>query len=448
MRELEVRGRARLCGRAVAPPDKSITHRALILAALGEGRAEIAPLGGGADNRATREVLAALGVPIRLEGGLEGGGAVAVVEGVGGPAGLRAPGRPLDCDNSGTTLRVMAGVLAAAPGLQVTLTGDESLCRRPMERLRPLEGMGARLSGVTREGRLCPPLEVRGAPLVGREHRLPVASAQVKTALLLAGLFADGETTVWEPHRSRDHTERLLGALGAPLSVEADGRIRVARRRAPWRAPRYVVPPDCSSAAFLVAAAALTGSWGVRVETGVNPTRTGFFDALSAMGIDLAFHPRPSAGPEPMAEVEVRGGSLRGVTVAGALTLRAIDELPLLAAVAACAEGTTVIRDAAELRVKESDRLHQTHRLLQAFGARSTETPDGLIIQGGAVHPAEVAAEGDHRLAMTAAVLGLAAEGTTRVRGAEVIDVSYPGFAAALAELGAVVALRSMEAAG
>lgn len=436
-RASRVVGGRRLSGRTIAPPDKSITHRALLLAALGEGTTRIAPLSLGADNRSTAAALAGLGVRVELD---EAHGE-ARVTGVGGPRGLVQPSAAIDCGNSGTTMRLLSGVLGAS-SLEVTLTGDDSLCSRPMDRLSPLVQMGARIDGERRAGRLYPPLTVKGGALSGGTFRLPIASAQVKSALLLAGLWADGTTTVIEPERSRDHTERMLARLGAPIRVSEDGAISVQRLSAPWRARELEVAPDPSSAAFLLAAALLTGSETVEVTSSVNPTRSGFLEALAAFGAEVERRPLPDCGGEPMASISVRAKEgLRAATIAGATTLRAIDEVPVLAAVAAFATGTTEIRDAGELRVKESDRLAGTAALLRAFGAEVEERADGLLIHGDPrrLHAAEVDGGADHRLAMTAIVLGLSVGGCTVVRGAEIMDVSFPGFEAELERLGAEV---------
>jgi 3-phosphoshikimate 1-carboxyvinyltransferase len=432
MATLSVEGRVRLAGEIVAPPDKSISHRALIFAALGEGPCEIHPLSGGGDNRSTQRVLRELGVKIEVEGDL------ALVHGVGDPSAFRPASGLLDCGNSGTTMRMISGVLAASPNTY-RLTGDDSLRKRPMSRLSPLSAMGARISGREEGGKIYPPIQIEGGRLIGKRHDLAVASAQVKSALLLAGLFAEGETTVREPEKSRDHTERMLRRLGVLVDEAADGALTVRRRARPWSAERLDVAPDPSSAAFVVAAALLTESPQLQVSCSVNPTRTGFFDALRRMGADVREEVYADVGGEPVARISVRPGPLHGAIIEGSLALRAIDELPLLAGVAAFAEGRTEIRDAGELRVKESDRIKATHDLLTAFGVRSTETPGGLIIEGGRPTSAEVSSVGDHRIAMTAAVMGLALSGTTVVHEAEAIDVSFPGFSAMLERSGARV---------
>lgn len=432
MATLFIEGGRELTGSVVAPPDKSITHRALFFAALGEGECTIAPLGGGRDNRATVGALRALGVDIALDG------ATARVRGVGGPQHLRQPSQPIDCMNSGTTMRVLSGILAASK-IKATLTGDESLTERPMSRLSPLADMGAKISGREREGKIYPPLTIEGATLNGREHRLPIASAQVKTALILAGLWAKDPSVIIEPMRSRDHTERMLERLGAPIMERAGDRaILVGPIDHPWHTDQIPIAPDLSSAAFFLGAALTTNSAKLTVETGVNPTRAGVLDALRAMGATLVRETLPDKGGEPVARVSLERNLLRAIELDGERTLRAIDEIPLLAGLALFADGTTKIRDAEELRIKESDRLAATRAMLEGFGARVQETKDGLDIEGGAaLHAADVDARGDHRIAMTAAVVALAVRGTTRIRGAEHIEVSFPGFVEVLNQLGA-----------
>lgn len=442
MTRLRLRGAGPgLAGHVVAPPDKSIAHRAFVLAALGSGPCRVEPRAGGADNRSTLAALEALGVRVERDvGGV-------TVHGVGGAAGLRAPAGPIDCGNSGTTMRMLAGVLASAPG-RVTLTGDASLCRRPMGRLAPLRAIGAGLEGRAEGGeggRLLPPITITGvARPRGACHVLKIASAQLKSACLLAGLAADGPTEVWEPALSRDHTERMLRARGVrlePLGEDPERGVglRLHPVSAPWTNPaRVVLAPDLSSAAFLLTLAAITGAEGITVRTGVNPSRAGVLDALAAFGAVPRLEDEAVVDGEPIATVRVPAARLRGAELRGTLALRAIDELPVLAAVAAFAEGTTRIRDAAELRVKESDRLAATAALLRAFGARVDEHPDGLDVHGdrSALRPAEVDGGADHRLAMTAAVLGLSLPGWTEVGGADIIGVSYPGFADAVTALG------------
>ena len=434
MSVLEVRGPAGLAGRFEPPPDKSIAHRALILAALAEGPSQIEPASQGRDLASTAAVLRSLGVRVDVE---EESWRVEA-----GP--LRPAAGVLDCGNSGTTARLLCGVLAGVPGRH-RLDGDGSLRRRPMERLRPLEAMGARFEG-SRPLRL--PFELNGTPgLRGRRTELEVASAQVKSALLLAGLRAAGETEVWEPGPSRDHTERMLRCLGVDVRTEIEGPGRRHRLRPSgeaWGGQRFAIPPDPSSAAFWLAAGLLTEG-EVWVRTLRNPTRSGFTDGLEAMGARLSWAEPGSIMNEPVAwgRAEARG-QLAPLHWSGEDVLRSLDEIPMLLGVMALGSGGSV-RDAAELRHKESDRLAAMARVLTAMGHEVTERPDGLELRPGRHRAAEVDAEGDHRIALTAAVLALRARGWTRIRGAEVADVSYPGFFEALAEAG--VELRWVEPA-
>lgn len=430
---LRVRGGRRLAGQAAVPPDKSILHRALLLGALGRGRSRIWPLGQGEDNRSTLEALVAMGVVAEREAD------AVVLHGVGAPEGLRAPvDGSLDCGNSGTTLRLLAGVLAAAPGASVVLRGDASLSRRPMRRLKPLESMGARLVPEDPE-RFTPPLRVEGVRPRGCRHELAIASAQVKSALLLAGVFGEGRTEVIEPRVSRDHTERMLSARGVVLERDGEAPHRVALEGGQsWDNIDAEVPPDLSAATFLLVAAAVTGG-EVRVRSGVNPTRAGALEVLGAMGLALRQSDRQDVGGEPVAELLAEGGAgLRATRIDGLRSLRAIDELPVLAGAAAFADGVSSIRDAADLKAKESDRIAETARMLRAFGAEVSVFEDGLDVVGGIpLRPASVHAAGDHRLAMTAVVVALGIEGESVIEGAEVIPVSFPGFVDALKGLGA-----------
>jgi 3-phosphoshikimate 1-carboxyvinyltransferase len=435
-----------LAGAVAVPGDKSVSHRALILGALGTGETVVTGFSGGDDNRRTAAALRALGV------GVAERGATVVVHGV-GLEGLRAAAGPLDCGNSGTTIRLLCGLLAGRP-FTTALDGDASLRTRPMRRVaEPLGRMGARIAGAAgaRPGDLVPPLIVHGlapgARLCGVTHDLEVASAQVKSALLLAGLVARGVTRVSEPTRSRDHTERMMAALGLPVVVEAGARPACAidgDAVRPFAGRPIRVPGDISSAAFLLAAAALVpGSRVVVRAVGVNPTRTGVLEALGAMGVAVARTAEEDADGEPVADLAVEagaGGGLVGACVSSGLAVRAIDELPLLAAIATQAVGTTEIRDAAELRVKESDRIATMAAELRRMGAEIEELPDGLRIGGPApLRGARCAAHGDHRVAMSLCVAALAAEGETVIEDADSVATSFPGFAAALAALGADV---------
>lgn len=431
-----------LAGEVVAPGDKSIGHRALLFALLSETPTRIRGLGAGADNGRTARAIAQLGATTARDG------ADVIVTGR-GRTGLTAPEAAVDCGNSGTTIRLLTGLLAGQP-FASELFGDESLSRRPMARvIEPLRAMGASIAGRAGGADVTPPLSIaaRRTPLIARDHRLSIASAQVKTALLLAGLYADGATRVWEPSRSRDHSEHLLRAMGAPLT-ERDGGLTVDTTGWDGRLAidAITVPGDPSSAAFLIAAALVAGAGdgGVRCTgVGVNPTRTGFLDALAAMGATVAVTDRRDAyAGEPVAELTVVGAApgLRATRLAGELVVRAIDEVPILAAVAAMAEGDTVIADAGELRVKESDRIATTVAMLTAFGVDAEAQADGLIVRGRGRRPlraAAVHAEGDHRIAMAASVLALVADGPSRVDDADNVATSYPGFVEALRGLGA-----------
>jgi len=347
--------------------------------------------------------------------------------------GLREPDQCLDVGNSGTTIRLLLGILAGSPFFS-TVYGDASIARRPMARVvEPLRRMGARIDG--RAGGRFAPLAVRGGELKGIEYHSPVASAQVKSCLLLAGLRAEGWTKVKEPHPSRDHTERMLKAFGAELSL---GEGAVSVRGGQSLAGRHVrVPGDISSAAFLFAAALLVPGSRVTVrDVGINPTRTGILDVFRSMGAEVTVTPTDQWCGEPVGDVTVAGGPLRGVEVGGDLIPRLIDEIPVLAVVATQAEGRTVIRDAAELKVKESNRIATVAEELRKMGAQVDETSDGLIIEGPtSLQGALLDSHGDHRIGMAMAVAGLASEGEVRVKGAEAISVSFPNFAEILKEL-------------
>lgn len=415
--EARVRGPQAVRGEARVPGDKSISHRALILGALAHGETKIRGLSPAGDVRSTAGCLRALGVEIQSEGE-----AVRVMGR--GPEGLIPPAAPLHCGNSGTTMRLLCGVLAGRP-FGAVLVGDGSLSRRPMRRVaEPLRLMGAAIHA--RDGEY-PPLRVRGGRLRGIRYRPPVASAQVKSAVLLAGLQAEGETTVEEPAPSRDHTERMLVYLGAKL--ERDG-LRVQLVPTELEARDITVPGDFSSAAFLMAAAAARPGAEVLIRgVGVNPTRTGFLDALRGMGADVALLNRREANGEPVADILVRGRELQGIELSGDIIPRMIDELPLVFVLATQAVGTTVVRDAGELRVKESDRIAAMGENLRRMGAAVEEYPDGMCIRGPQrLRGARISGFRDHRVVMACAVAGLYAEGETLIGDAEWADISFPGF--------------------
>jgi 3-phosphoshikimate 1-carboxyvinyltransferase len=344
--------------------------------------------------------------------------------------GFQEPENVLDCGNSGTTMRLMLGLLAGRSGRHFVLSGDASLRRRPMRRVGgPLSEMGASIRG--RQGGNLAPLAIEGQSLHGATIRTPVASAQVKSAILLAALTADGPTTVIEPHLSRDHSERMLRAFGADLRVEApDGTTVVVHPGAALRGQHVVVPGDISSAAFWLVAAAITPGSDLTVENvGLNPSRTGILEVLEAMGARLELLNRRDVAGEPVGDLRVQHGPLRPFTIGGELIPRLVDEIPILAVAACCAEGTSRIHDAAELRVKETDRLAVMARQLGAMGARLQEHPDGLTIEGiTALHGAEVDSETDHRVAMSLAVASLLASGETRLHDPAAAAVSYPWF--------------------
>jgi 3-phosphoshikimate 1-carboxyvinyltransferase len=440
---LRVRRSPALRGMCTVPGDKSISHRALLFGALCRGGVEIRGLGLGGDNASTAAALRALSVPVQVSG------SSARVEGS-GLAGLREASAALDCGNSGTTMRLFCGLLAGRP-FASTLTGDPSLSRRPMGRVaKPLRLMGARLEGrpdAARPDGILPPLLIRGGELRGIDYALPVASAQLKSALVLAGLQAQGKTCIEEPGLSRDHTERMLRFLGAPVRAEP-ARRRVVVDPAGWsgelRPVPVAIPGDLSSAAFLLVAAALVPGSDVTVEqVGLNPTRTGVLDALSAMAADIEVEQTAEAMGEPVGRVRVRyAGVLRATRIAGELALRSIDEIPALAAACAVAEGRSELADLGELRVKESDRIACITRELVRAGVEVSESSDGFAVVGSGGRPprgGHVEPDRDHRIAMAGAVLGLLSEEETWVPGAD-IATSFPTFADILRGLGADIA--------
>jgi 3-phosphoshikimate 1-carboxyvinyltransferase len=414
------------------PGDKSISHRALLFGAIAEGETLIEGLLPAEDPLSTAACLRAMGVtvsPITA-------GDVVRVQGV-GLDGLQEPESILDCGNSGTTMRLMLGLLAGRAGRHFVLTGDGSLRRRPMRRVAgPLSGMGAEIHG-RQDGNLAP-LAVQGRRLHGATIRTPVASAQVKSALLLAALTAEGPTTVIEPAHSRDHSERMLRAFGADLSVAGPAGTEVTvRPGAVLRGQPVTVPGDISSAAFWLVAGAITPGADVTVENvGLNPSRTGILEVLEAMGARIEVLERRDVAGEPVGDLRVSHSPLRPFQIGGHLIPRLVDEIPVLAVAACCAEGTSRIVDAEELRVKETDRLAVMARQLGAMGARIEEHADGLTIEGAtALRGTEVDSETDHRVAMSLAVAALVASGETRLHQPEAAAVSYPGFWDDLARL-------------
>ena len=422
--EVVVGGARPLQGRLRVPGDKSISHRALLFAALADGRSTITGLATGADVAATRRSLELLGV--RIKGTPE-----RLTVAAKGVDALREPEGVIDCANSGTAMRILSGLLAGRPFLSV-LDGDESLRTRPMARVvDPLREMGAVIDA--RANGTLAPIVVRGGPLTGARHAPPVASAQVKSALVLAGLQASGTTEILEPIASRDHTERMLAALGAPVSA-ADGVVRV-EAGAP-EAFELEVPGDPSSAAFFVVAACITpGSEIVLEGVALNPSRIAFVDVLRRMGADITVDQRELRIGEPVGDITVRAALLNGTTIAGDEVPAVQDEIPVLAVAAAFADGVTDIRDAAELRLKESDRIGTVQQELGQLGIAVESRPDGLLIRGGRPQAGSLKGHGDHRIAMAAAVAGHAIEADSTVRGWTIVDVSYPDFLADLARL-------------
>ena len=457
------------------PGDKSISHRALMFAALAEGESRIGGLAPGDDVRSTARCLAQLGVPLLRGDGspwvakprsmdfpeddeptfvgpdrprgaralperdVDMGLDDAIVLG-GGLSGLLAPPSALDCGNSGTTIRMLMGILAGA-GIEATLYGDPSLSRRPMERVaQPLRKLGAVIQ-TSEQGR--PPVMIFGGrPLQPGAIVSEVASAQVKSAVLLAGLFTDGETSFTEPARSRDHTERMLRTMG--VEVVQRGTTVAVRGRASLKPLALEIPGDLSSAAFLLALSlvAPAGSQLQLTHVGVNPTRAGFLDALALFGARLQLELAQGGGPEPVAQVSVAAQKLHGAELDGELVLRAIDEVPILAVLGAIAEGQTVIRGAGELRVKESDRLKQMAEGLRALGAWVEELPDGQRIEGRGGRldgGATVDSAHDHRIAIALSIAALMSHKPSIVTGVEWADVSFPGFYRLLRRLGAEV---------
>jgi 3-phosphoshikimate 1-carboxyvinyltransferase len=423
--DVVVGGARALRGRLRVPGDKSLSHRALMFAAIANGSSRVSHLATGDDVRATRDALEALAVPIK-----PGRDGALTVRGAGAES-LHEPDGVIDCANSGTTMRVLSGILAGRSFLSV-LTGDASLRRRPMARVvEPLRAMGAEIDG--RDGGKLAPLVIRGGSLRGHRHVLTVASAQVKSCLLLAGLQADGVTEVLEPAHSRDHTERMLAAFGAPITVDG---LSVTVRAGEPKPFEFAVPGDPSSAAFFAVAATITpGSEIVLEDVGVNPTRTAFVTVLKRMGADIEVVSHGERGGEPVGDLVVRAASLHATEISGDEVPSLLDEVPALAIAAAFADGVTEIRDAAELIVKESDRIGTLNQELAQLGVGCEPLPDGLVIRGGQPRAGLLKSHGDHRVAMAAAVAGNALDGETTVRGWSAVASSYPDFLDDLARL-------------
>lgn len=428
--ELHVRPGGALAGRLRVPGDKSMSHRAIMLGALADGTTEITGFLEGADALCTLAVFQALGVAVEREPGR------VRVHGA-GVDGLQAPAGPIDLGNSGTSMRLLAGLLVGQPFASV-LTGDASLSGRPMRRVtEPLARMGGRIE-TSDDG--TPPLRIRGGRrLQGIDYESPIASAQVKSAVLLAGLFAEGRTCVREPAESRDHTERMLAGFGYPVER---GERRACLSGGERLSARAVdVPADISSAAFfLVGASIAPGSDLVLEHVGWNSTRTGVIEILQRMGADIEVLTQREGGGEPVADLRVRAAELHGIDIPPHLVARAIDEFPALFVAAACARGRTVLTGAEELRVKESDRIQVMADGLQTLGARAEPTPDGIVIEGGgpdaALRGGRVASHGDHRVAMSLAMAALRADAPVTVGDCAAVATSFPGFAALAREAG------------
>lgn len=422
--ELSLQGRIRV------PGDKSISHRALMLGALAQGETEIQGLLLGEDPRSTASCFQALGAEIS-----ELNTEFVRVKGI-GLGNLQEPVDVLNAGNSGTTLRLMLGILASHAGRFFTVTGDSSLRSRPMSRVvKPLQQMGAEIWG--RKGNSLAPLAIQGQALKPIHYHSPIASAQVKSCILLAGLSTAGQTIVTEPALSRDHSERMLKAFGANLTTDPETNSVTIHGPAQLYGQKVIVPGDISSAAFwLVAGAIVPGSELVIENVGVNPTRTGILEALELMGADIQLENQREVAGEPVADLRVRSSSLKSCTIAGDIIPRLIDEIPILAVAAVFAEGTTIIRDAEELRVKESDRIAVMAQQLNKMGAKVVELPDGMEITGGTpLVGTDVDSHTDHRIAMSLAIAALVAKGITTIHRAEAAAISYPNFTATLQQV-------------
>lgn len=408
-----------LHGEVTVPGDKSISHRGVMLGSIAKGTTEIRNYLQGADCLSTISCFRKMGVDIQNQG------KTVLVHGR-GLRGLKQPDSVLDCGNSGTTMRLISGILAAQ-NFDVVLTGDSSIQTRPMNRIiEPLTLMGAHIRSLKGNG--CAPLEVMGEPLYGIEYASKTASAQVKSAILLAGLYAEGETKVKEPYISRNHSELMLRCFGADVYTE--GSMAVIQPAAELHGNLISVPGDISSAAYFICAGLIIPNSEILIHNvGINPTRDGILRVCKAMGADITLLNEKSDSGEPTADILVRSSSLQGTIIEGDIIPTLIDELPMIAAMACFADGQTVILDAAELKVKESNRLEAMVSNLTSMGADVTETVDGMIIQGGKpLHGAVIDSRLDHRLAMTFAIAGLCADKETEILGAECVNISYPEF--------------------
>lgn len=408
-----------LRGEIRVPGDKSISHRAIMFGSLAEGTTEVTNFLQGADCLSTIECFRKLGIEI------ENDGKTIRIHGK-GLDGLREPSSVLDAGNSGTTTRLISGILAAQ-NFETTLTGDESIQRRPMKRIiDPLSMMGADIQSVKGNG--CAPLRIKGAKLHAIDYVSPVASAQVKSAILLAGLYADGQTSVTEPYVSRNHTELMLRYFGAEVSTK--GTTATVNPRPKLEGRKVVVPGDISSAAYFIAAGLLIPDSEILIKNvGINPTRDGIIRVCRQMGADISLENIDHSGSEITADILVRSSRLKGTVIEGELIPTLIDEIPIIAIMACFAEGQTVIKDAAELKVKESNRIDVMVKNLSMMNAHIRGTDDGMIIEGGyPLTGAVIDSNLDHRIAMSFAIAGLLSEGTTRIIGSECVTISYPDF--------------------
>lgn len=445
MARYRVRPSGPLRGTVQVPGDKSIGHRAVLFASLGRGPSIVRGLSEGEDNRATLRAMQAMGVRVEPhQGGLQIGGV--------GLRGLRMPQDVVDCGNSGTTMRLLCGLLAGQR-FGTRLVGDESLMKRPMGRVvSPLRARGAHIGGTSPEGRpvtegpMTAPLSiaplVEGEHLLGLEYAMPIASAQVKSCLLLSGLYAAGPTSIREPVLSRDHTERMMLALGVPLQTAGSAvRLEPVPEDFGWDGTDWEVPGDISSAAFPLVAAASVPESRVEIEgVGVNPTRTGLLDMFRQMGVACQYLPQPeAAGGEPRANLSLSHTATRGALLGGEMLVRMIDEVPALCALAAASSGVTEVRDARELRVKETDRIAAMAEVLDAFGVPCETLEDGMRITGvkGPLRAARVVSRGDHRIAMSAACLALRAEAECVIEDVDCVRTSFPTFVETFRGLGA-----------
>lgn len=408
-----------LKGEITIPGDKSISHRSVMFGSIAKGTTKISHYLQGADCLSTISCFEKMGIRI------ENNGSSVLVHGQ-GLHGLKKPETILDCGNSGTTTRLISGILAAQ-NFPVALTGDDSIKKRPMNRIiEPLALMGAQIESMENNG--CAPLAITGQKLHGIHYTSKVASAQVKSAILLAGLYADGETRVTEPYVSRNHTEIMLEAFGA--KVHTENTTASIQQADELYGTEIVVPGDISSAAYFIAAGLMVPDSEILIKgVGINPTRSGILSVCREMGGSVTLLNETKGSGEPVADLLVKSSALHGVTIGGAIIPTLIDELPMIAAMACLAEGETVIKDASELKVKESNRLNVMVNALRSMGADVEETPNGMIIRGQRpLHGAVIDSKLDHRIAMTFAVLSLCADGETTIQGRECVNISYPGF--------------------